>query len=266
MQLLKDLGLDVPLCIVFLTTTNKAGTNLHIFIDESGSFVTGTGETSSISTVGALIIPSKSMDDFARLYNRARLKLPKDKGEVKGRLLSERQVGDVANLLYTVGCIFEVVAIDVGLHTLQEVREHRNNQAKAITENLTDAHKPKLKAHVEGLREQLEAMSEQLYVQSTAMNQLIYNTLNHATIYHSFRNPPELASYHWTIDAKSKDGTTSWEDWWSDVVMPMLESRSFKKPFLEIEGGDFSYQKTLPNHHKRTQETVCKKPHERVLL
>jgi putative transposase len=57
---------------------------MHIFIDESGSF---TGyHPRSISVVAALAIPNGNIRGIRRKYARIRPSLPKDNGEVKGRL------------------------------------------------------------------------------------------------------------------------------------------------------------------------------------
>lgn len=58
------------------------GGNVHIFIDESGSFA-GFHE-GSISVVGALVIPDVSLSRIVKKYEKFRKDLPKDNGEVKG--------------------------------------------------------------------------------------------------------------------------------------------------------------------------------------
>jgi hypothetical protein len=53
----------------------------------------------SVSVVGALVIPDVMMDNLSKKYAKIRENLPKDNGEVKGRLLNERQVDKVVMLL-----------------------------------------------------------------------------------------------------------------------------------------------------------------------
>lgn len=212
---------------------------MHIFIDESGTFA--LSDQSSISAVGSLVVPSYRMADFERLYARLRKTLPKHKGEVKGRLLDEGQVTQVAGLVRRMEGIFDVVLVDMAMHSRDALEVHRANQAVAITAHLTEAHHPNLVAQVWKLRRELEGMSLQLYVQAIAMQTLVYHTLNHANTYLAFRQPKELAAYHWTIDAKHDgDHRVPWEEWWRDVVMPMLESHTMREPFMMVEGGDYS--------------------------
>ena len=207
----------------------------------------------SISAVGALVIPTSSMKGFEKLYGRLRRRLPTDKGEVKGKQLSENQVIEVAALLRKVGALFEVVAIDMGMHSEEEVLLHKASQGEAITAHLSSDHHPSMVEQVWELRRQLEAMPLQLYAQSAAMGELVYHTLNQANVYHSYRTASELGEYHWVIDAKDRTKVTPWEEWWSIVIFPMLESHSFREPFIKAEGGDCRWHdrfKTEPNEYK----------------
>ena len=63
---------------------------MHVFIDESGSF---TGfHAGSISVVGALAVPDEKLGPLKKKYAKIRARLPLEKGEVKGRLLNEKQI------------------------------------------------------------------------------------------------------------------------------------------------------------------------------
>jgi hypothetical protein len=222
---------------------------MRIFIDESGTF---TGHA-NISAVGALTIPDKNFAGFERLYGRLRQRLPQKNGEVKGRLLTEEHIGEVTTILRKLSCLFEVVAVDSFLHTELEVKEHKKRQEEYITKYLTDQHHMSFVDQVWKLRKQLEGMPLQLYIQSCAMAELVYNTLNHTNIYFSFRMPSELGEYHWVIDAKDRSKLTPWEHWWSNVISSMIESKSFRKSFIYVEGGDYRWHEKFrvePNEHK----------------
>ena len=188
------------------------------------------------------MIPSSSMKGFEKLYRRLRRRLPKTKGEVKGRDLSEEQVTELARLLRKVGALFEVVVIDMGIHSENDLLCHKAGQEEAITAHLTPAHRPTLIEEVWELRRQLEKMPLQLYAQSASMGVLVYHTLNYVNVYYSLRTPPELGQYHWRIDAKDRLKTTPWENWWSTVILPMLESHSFQKPMIGVKEGDYRWQ------------------------
>ena len=138
--------------------------DLHIFIDESGTFAPSEGKSHSLSAVGAIVIPSANMKGFEKLYRRLRTRLRKTKGEVKGRTLSEDEVRAVADILRKLRAIFEVVVIDMGMHSKQDLLFHREQQAKAMTAHLNDDHFRSYVEEVWALRRQLEDMPLQLYV------------------------------------------------------------------------------------------------------
>lgn len=226
---------------------------LHIFIDESGTFAPETHKRHSISAVGSLVIPSSGMKGFEKLYGRLRKRLPKTKGEVKGRNLSENDVVQLARLLRKVGALFEVVVVDMSRHSKEDLLHHKRGQEEAVTAHLTSDHHPELVEEVWKLHKQLENMPLQLYVQSAAMGELVYLTLNHADTYYAYRNASELGKYHWRIDAKDRQKVTPWEQWWSVVVLPMLESHSFREPLIIAEGGDYRWHdrfRKIPNDYK----------------
>src|SRR6516225_2476463 len=101
---------------------------MHIFVDESGPF-TGYHHR-SISVVAALAIPDGSFPGIQRKYARIRPSLPKSAGEVKGRLMQARDVNRVVRILATREAIFEVTAIDLGLHTEAGVLAYKQKLAK----------------------------------------------------------------------------------------------------------------------------------------
>jgi hypothetical protein len=92
--------------------------------------------------VGALIVPEWQTDWLFKKYRQLRPTLPQQNGEVKGRLLNEAQVAKVLELLRKNSCIFEGVAIDMGLETQDGLEAHRAGQAEALTRHLTDKHHP----------------------------------------------------------------------------------------------------------------------------
>jgi len=205
---------------------------MHIFIDESGTF--SSPGTAAVSAVGALVVPDRRLPYLLKRYAGLRPSLPQEKGEVKGRLLSEEQVGQVVSLLKNKGAFFEVVTTDMSLNTKEAVDTHKRGQAHGITKNLTDEHQPTLVAESWKLREQLEAMAPQLYVQSVLTFELVAIVLRHATLYYAQRMPRELEFFRWVIDAKGVRQVTPWEEWWSLVVMPMLQSKYLSKPMWHL--------------------------------
>ena len=106
---------------------------------------------------------------------------------MKGRLLSEEHVSEVVAILHKLGCLFEVVTVNSACHGSDDIAIHRARQAEHITKHLAAKHHETSVREVWELRKQLEAMPLQLYVQSCAMSELVYNVINHASIYYAFR-------------------------------------------------------------------------------
>lgn len=226
---------------------------MHIFIDESGTFA-ASEKTHSVSAVGALVVPSAKLAYFEKLYRNLRPRLPMHNGEVKGRLLTESDVRLVVDLLLRVEAFFEVVAVDLGLHTQDGLDRHKKSQEEAITQHLTEKHHPNLVADVWKLRHSLEQMSTQLYVQAVVQSELVYDVLNHSQIYFAFRKWRELGSFHWTIDAKGEGSEVPWERWWKQAMLPMVESKSIRKPFPSVREGNYRAMQrfvTEPSEFKR---------------
>jgi hypothetical protein len=216
---------------------------LHIYIDESGTFNTRE-DGSSVGVLGALVITEGQLQDFKRSYVQLRPLLPKDKGEVKGRLLGESDVKRVVRCALRAGLIYEATVIDLLPEHSAAVEAHRTGQCEGLTRSLTPQHQPSMIEGVWGIRRQLESMPLQLYVQAVGILDLMWCTLENATMYYSLREPQALAQFHWVVDAKDPSGKTLSEEWWSKVLMPMTQARSLREPFQQFDFGDYSHMAT----------------------
>jgi hypothetical protein len=165
-----------------------------------------------------------------------------DRGEVKGRSLDEKQVARVVDLLLEHGALFEAAAIDLGVHTESGLSAFQSQQAEKMTAALTHEHKDTLKAQVWEARKRFEGFKHPLMVQSIITFELISQLIELSTMYFSTRRPEELGKFVWVIDGKGNLSTpTEWEEWWSLVIMPFLQSRWFQKPFRQLPIGDYSH-------------------------
>ena len=110
---------------------------MQIFIDESGSF---TGfHVQSISVVGALAIPEGKLDFLTKKFSKIRAHLPKENGEVKGRLLNEEQIDEIAILASTRNeTLFEATALDLGVHNEDEVKAYKEKHGKEMLAKVND--------------------------------------------------------------------------------------------------------------------------------
>ena len=215
---------------------------MHIFIDESGVFVPSPTRL-GISLVGALVIPESRIANVVRKYKVIRARLPKERGEVKGRLLAEAEVSEIVDLLRRNECLLEVVGIDLNMHSDADIQAHKLDLARAMMTGVTPAHHPNVHNWVHGLADRIKALPNQLYVQSTVMIELARHTIEHAVNYYAQRRPQEMAAFHWVIDGKDKLRTTEAERLWTDIVMPLLMAKSVEEPTGFFEGGDYRHFK-----------------------
>ncbi len=214
---------------------------MHIWIDESGSFA-GVGEMPSPSCVGALVVPDAKLADLERLYGRLRRNLPKVKGEVKGRLLTARQVADVVGVLSRSEALFSVSLFEFGMHTVEDIRTHQAELAARLGANITEEHHDVVRNWVAQTKAQLLAFKPPAYVQSIVTMELMRKVLGHATMYFSQRRPEELARFNWVIDGKEPLlDKTPWEKWWSDLLLPYMQAQSLVEPGPRFELGDYSH-------------------------
>lgn len=211
---------------------------MHIFIDESGTF-SGYHDR-SISVVGALAIPDGKLEFIKRKYAKIRTRLPTEGGEVKGRLLNERQVDEVVTLLARNDAIFEITAIDLGFQTEAEIVARKQAHADEMLARVTrfvESERPS----VEKASRQIMATSLPLYLQSILTFETLHGIINHVPLYFAQRQPHELGRFAWIVDGKDPTKVTNWEMWWSWYAHGALATMSKRRPQPMMEGADFSH-------------------------
>jgi hypothetical protein len=184
---------------------------MQIFIDESGSF-TGFHER-SISVVGALAVPDGQLELLTKMFAQIRARLPLDKGEVKGRLLNERQINDVAALLARNEVLFEVTALDLGMHTEDAVKAYKQKHGQEMLAKVGDFHESQ-RAEVQKASQEILTTSVPLYLQALTIFEVVHRLIGHMTMYYSQRRPQELGKIAWIVDGKDLQKITEWEKWW----------------------------------------------------
>jgi hypothetical protein len=208
-----------------------------VFVDESGQFTAST----PISAVGALSLPHRCLARARRELNDKTADWPRDKGELKGGQLSTAYVVVLVDILFRHQAILHCTVTNVGPATEADIETHRLKQCEMMTRHLTSEHHPTLVAEVRELRQVLERMSNQLYLQSVAQTHLLCSVIEDIPNYFCQRRPTELGLFEWFVDAKDKN-VTSQEVWWHKTLGPMIQSRSLKQPFGRIDGKGFNYK------------------------
>lgn len=211
---------------------------MKIYIDESGNFEFKQFQRPSVSCVGALIIPDCHHLQIMQDYEKIRQDFPKDKGEVKGRLLNENQIARIIHFLGTNDVLYEVNVVDMNRETFEGLQNHQNLQAAAIVRGIHTfpAH---LHNKLRSLQQELLGFSPQQYVQFNLQTSLLERVLHNATMYYVQRHPEELGQFQWIMDAKQSGKITPVEKWWRDVIEPFLAFSSKQNPIQYMIGEEY---------------------------
>jgi hypothetical protein len=214
---------------------------MHIFIDESGSFVRPAAGR-NLSCVGALVVPDGRLQVLIRKFRQlvARWGLPE--GEVKGRTLDEPKVAEVIALLVDAGCYFFVGATEMSVNEQAAVREFQDTQARLLTEDLTPEHSAEVREQAFRLRALHERMAPQLFLQSVVLTDVIKRVIDLASLRFALVGPArEAGAFHWVIDAKSGESRTPYEHAWQLLAGPFLQYQSLIAPGVRALEGDYSH-------------------------
>jgi hypothetical protein len=200
---------------------------MHVFIDESGPFA--GFHAGSISVVGALAVPHVKLDSLVKKYTKFRARLPQENGEVKGRLLDEKQIDKVIMLLVRNEALFEITALDLGMHTEPEVRAYKQKHGDEML--------AKVASFQEAVRPEVEEASRQilktpvnLYLQALVTFEVLHRLIGHTTAFFAQRKPYELGAFAWVVDGKDPAKVTKWEEWWAHYAQGALATMSKKRP------------------------------------
>jgi uncharacterized protein DUF3800 len=215
---------------------------VHIYIDESGIFSNPANRQNVASCVAALVIPSSRKVQLLRDFENVSIGWPNENGEIKGRLLDEDHIGRVVALLQKYDVLLEITAIDLGVHTDQEITKFKTDIADIVSAWVGPQHP--LKTRTLEIAEAYRQTSNQLFVEFHLLLTLIPRLIQNAITYYARRTPKELKSFHWVIDAKDT-AVTAFERAWSDLLFPSVAYQTQLKPWVEIEGGDYSYFEDL---------------------
>lgn len=220
---------------------------MHVFIDESGTF-SHPGTAGAMAAVGALAIPSAQLPLLESEYAALRPTLRKDdRGEVKGKCNGPEQIASVVDLLRRFDVLFEVEVVDLGRSDADKIEAHRKSRVRRLNYILAQLPKEVSAEHLVDLqqsfgrmRDVMQAMTSQLFVQGIMMVDLVARILSVATCYYSQRMPKELGSFHWVVDGHDKTRITEFEHWWQEFVLPMLQKESAQQPPVQFGFEDYS--------------------------
>lgn len=218
---------------------------MHIFIDESGVFtipgILPGRRKWAFSCVGALVIPGHSLNEvFTEFVELKRLWGVKAVDEIKGSKLSESQFAQFVNFLSGYDVMGEITAIDMAMQTPSGILNHKNEQALGVVKHITSEFSDTLKSSLYETQKRIEKLSSPLYLQAVCGFELVHHILRKSTLYYAQRSPKELGDFNWEIDAK-QNAITEYERLWQLIVKPILQSKSFREPLIQLVEADYSY-------------------------
>lgn len=204
---------------------------MHVFIDESGSF--SGFHAGSIGVVGALAIPDVMLDNVAKKYLKFRSQLPQENGEVKGRRLSERQVDKVVTLLVRNEAIFEITALDLGLHKESEVGRYQKKLGEQMLAKVANFRED-VRPEVQKASEQILKTPLNLFLQALTTFDVLHRLVGQMVVFFAQRKPYELGSFAWIVDGKDPAKVTRWEEWWAHYAQGAIATMSKRRPALML--------------------------------
>jgi hypothetical protein len=204
---------------------------VHVFIDESGSF--SGFHAGSIGVVGALAIPDVMLDNVAKKYLKFRSQLPQENGEVKGRRLSEKQIDKVVTLLVRNEAIFEITALDLGLHKESEVGRYQKELGEQMLAKVANFRQD-VRPEVQKASEQILKTPLNLFLQALTTFDVLHRLVGQMVVFFAQRKPYELGSFAWVVDGKDPAKVTRWEEWWAHYAQGAIATMSKRRPALML--------------------------------
>jgi hypothetical protein len=213
---------------------------VDIYLDEAGIFTRPKEARRAVSCLAALVIPTSQAPSLLARFQRIRDRWGPE--EAKGRALSEKQVADVINLCRRYEVLLEITGTDLNQQSASDVAAFKLEQGARLEKHITPSHQPTIRAMVADRRRYLEGMTDQLFIQAMLTISLIDDVLRDSITYYALRLPAELGSFRWRVDAKDANETEA-EALWRMLLMPMLQTTSFRNPHALIREGDYSHFK-----------------------
>ncbi|WP_066408237.1 hypothetical protein [Aliarcobacter skirrowii] len=120
------------------------------------------------------------------------------------------------------------------------ITAHKLDSAQKMISCITDEFSKILINNLHKIKEEIESLPNQLYVQVSITIELLIQVFQKTMLNYSLRKPKELEFFKWIVDAKDLNITTS-EKIWKKLILPLAQSKSLDKPLLMIKEGNYRY-------------------------
>lgn len=205
---------------------------MHIFIDEAGRGL--AAEKEAVTCVTALVMPDSQLEDMTAWF----LAIENEYGgPIKGRKIDQKLRDRILRELLKFDVFVECTAIDMSLHSIDAVSQHKEKRAFFI-ENTPSTQNPFLQKMRSSFAEKIKNTKVPLYLQGNLTWSLIELIIRHATIYYSQKRPVELGAFHWVIDPKEAGQITPYEELWTGLVLAYLQCQP---SLMCVKGHDYTH-------------------------
>lgn len=215
---------------------------MHLFIDESGTFVPGVGRAEAWCVVAAYVVPEAQR----RAAEEVLRQLKRREGRVTSREIKLRDVTSESNYLAFLdelaaldGTLY-ASAVDAHRNSLTAVSQHKAHQVEALLENIPIIHDAHVRSAFQARAERFSRLSPQLYLQVVCQYQLLAAIIRQAVMYYVQRHPATLGRFRWRADQKNSMNSI-FDESFRDHAGPMLQSISLKEPAPMLIGADYRH-------------------------
>lgn len=212
---------------------------MHIYVDESGTFVPAN-HSDAWCVVVAYVLPESKVRHLKNVLTKLKLSAGKTfRDEVKLREISEQNyflfLKDLRQLQGSLYC----TATNMSLVTQELIRDHQSKQALKILEHIDKMLHEAGKQGLRNLSDKINSISPQLYTQLMCQLYLFKDVIDRAILYYVQRHPKSLRQFRWRIDQKNTT-KIEYEIAFERIAPTILQTMSMREPSIAVEEFDYS--------------------------
>ncbi|WP_157832172.1 DUF3800 domain-containing protein [Pseudomonas sp. S09G 359] len=215
---------------------------MHIFIDESGSFVY-TPEKSAWNSICALVIPERFLEEAECTL----IDFKKENGcppsdELKlGEVVDEMSYFRLLIRLAQTSCTLYGAVTDAHTNTPEALADHKASTVKGLLANVEKMHYEEGRQSVRNAADQVKKLSDQLHIQLICQISLMQLVVWQSVLYYAQHEPETLSSFVWRVDGKALEKKTEYESAFEKLLPAYLQTMSISDPIITVTDFDYSH-------------------------